>query len=588
MWARGNGASRQLRLVTIAGALLASTLAGVAPARADCGDPFRDPDDVLDFYLQTTSATWAAFQSSMISGEDCDDQYPYFAAQFRCGQDEPPIAIGFRRKRDRSETRAKLPIKLDFNREVPGQRWPAARGPLGFRKLSLNSGMADDAGRTGGPGSTPNPGTLSAMLTEHLAWRLMREELPEVSGVAYARLTVELSDTGATEYQGLYVLIEDIDRTAVKARFGSDGDDGTLLKTTDLACVDQVEYDDGPPNAATDLFAAWLAEAPVSFPGGWYARTDQAIHLDSLLRQEALRELLANTGDTVLGNRNNYLSLDLRTDRRWYFPWDLDDMFRPFPQVRAPETPLVHACSGGPGCSTPNRVGQNIRDNPEIRPRYLEIMCQLSNGVAEETKLIESLLALDALVRPIIAVEVEPVWAPLGRDPLNAAVAGTYAAEVERLKTWIPARIEAVRAMIRAEGVVCERGCLDDAVEDCEYRGHASRRVCAGGRWGSCETPTGAGGAGGADGLGGAAGAAGAGGATPAENGGAGGTPVAPDPPATKCSSSGCSCALAVDGGDRLGRRDGDGPLRAVPLVWLLLALVARPARRPVGRRDPP
>src|SRR4051812_9371673 len=241
MRTRGNdGGRRHLGVAAVAGALLSVTLAGAAAARADCSDPFRNPDDVLDFYLQTTTATWAAFQASEISGGSCDDQYPYFAAQFRCGEDEPPIAIGFRRKRDRSETRAKLPIKLDFNREVPGQRWPAARGSLGFRKLSLNSGMADDAGRTGGgPGAAANPGTLSAMLTEHLAWRLMREELPEVSGVAYARLTVQFSDTGSTQYQGLYVLIEDIDRTAVKARFGSDGDAGTLLKTTDVGCVDQ-------------------------------------------------------------------------------------------------------------------------------------------------------------------------------------------------------------------------------------------------------------------------------------------------------------------------------------------------------------
>src|SRR6185369_7182214 len=111
------------------------------------------------------------------------------------------------------------------------------------------------------------------------------------------------------------------------------------------------------------------------------------------------------------------------------------------------------------------------------------------------------LLALDALVRPIIAAEVEPVWAPVGRDPLNAAVAGTYAAEVERMKTWIPARIQAVRAMIQAEGVACEPGCPEGAVLSCEYRVRTSRRLCAGGRWGACEDPaSGVGGAGGAGG----------------------------------------------------------------------------------------
>jgi spore coat protein CotH len=196
----------------------------------------------------------------------------------------------------------------------------------------------------------------------------MRQELPESSGVAYARLTLHFTDTDETRYQGLYVLIEDIDRTAVRARFGSD--EGLLVKTTDLGCVDEVVFDDGPPNSASELFSAWLSEDPNQYAEAWYARTNQALHLDPLLRQEALRELLANTGDTVLGNRNNYFALDLRGERRHYLPWDLDDMFRPFPQVRAATTPLFHACVGGAGC-TPNKVGLNTRDQPEIRRQYL-------------------------------------------------------------------------------------------------------------------------------------------------------------------------------------------------------------------------
>src|SRR5690606_455079 len=104
----------------------------------------------------------------------------------------------------------KPPLKLDFNRFVAGQRWPRARGDLGFRKLTLNSGQPDDPG---GPGNEPGsaPGVLSAIATEHLAWRLMREELPEAGGVAYVRLTLHSAETGKARPQGLHVLIEDID-----------------------------------------------------------------------------------------------------------------------------------------------------------------------------------------------------------------------------------------------------------------------------------------------------------------------------------------------------------------------------------------
>jgi hypothetical protein len=280
-----------------------------------------------------------------------------------------------------------------------------------------------------------------------------------------------------------------------------------------------------------------------------------------------LRDLLANTGDTVLGNRNNYFALDMRDDRRWVLPWDLDDMFRPFPQIRAPETPFVHACAGGAVCAA-NRLGQHTRDNPEIRRRYLEIMCQLGNGVARESRLLDDLLALDSWVRPILATEVDSVWRPLGRDPLNAAVEGTYAAEVERMKTWIPARIKAVRAMIEAEGVPCAVGCEEGAVAGCKDRGRASQRVCSGGHWGSCESRSaGTAGAGSGGAGAGRAGSSGAG-----ADGASGSGGIAED---RTPAAAGCGCALAAGPGQTSGASNRG------TLVCFLFALVALNRSRP-------
>lgn len=567
---------------------VAWALSGATTARADCVDPFARPDEIVDFHFRMTTQGWAQLQSSTLPAAGCDGQYPHVAAEFRCGDSEPYLSVSLRRKRDRSETRSKPPLKLDINRIVPGQRWPAARGELGYRKLTLNSGQADDAGRMViDEPAAANPGTLSALLTEHFAWRVMKQEIPEASGVAFARVTLHFTDTGSSRYQGLYILIEDIDRTAVRSRFGRD--QGTLMKTTDLACVDEVVFEDGRPNDASDGFAGWLAEGPGNFTGTWYARTNQAMHLDPLLRQEALRELLANGADTVLGNRNNYFALDLRGDRRWFLPWDLDDMFRPFPQVRAPDMPLVR-CGAGTRCAS-NPIAVAIREQPEIRARYLEIMCQIAGGVAHEEKLLAELQALDALIRPVVADEVEPIWAPLGRDPLDVSAAGSYAAEAERMKSWIPARIRAVRALIQAEGVTCPASCQEGATSACEYLGMPSRRVCSAGRWSTCERvapPDGMGGRGGAGpGVGGGGGPGGMGGgaaaggtaATGGMDMGAGGVPgsggaaagAAGDPGAGPNGRSGCSL-----GGGRQPASDG-GPLVFAALAWCLRRRPRRP-----------
>lgn len=466
-------------------------LAWSQSAAADCNDPFADPNQILDFHLETSTSTWAEFQDSeqepsgTAGFAECEQQYPYFEARFRCGEEEW-ISIGFRRKRDRTESRFKLPIKLDFNRFVNGQRWPEAKGDLGFRRLTLNSGQPDQAVGGGfGGGQGGNPGALSALLTEHLAWRLMRAELPVASGSAYARLTVHFDDTGEEFYQGLYILIEDIDRTAVRARFGVD--QGATYKTTDPSCVDEVVFEDAAANSATDGFQGWLALDPMDFPGSWYERTDEVLHLDELLRQEALRELLANTEDTILGRLNNYFAIDLYGRRRVYLPWDLDDVFRPYPQVHPADTPLVSSCTGGGNTCAPIPLGVNTRDNAEIRPIYLEAMCRASNGVAEEAALLSELDAIDALIRPVIAEEIPGVWQPQGLDPLDANEEGTYAHELERLREWIPDRVAAVREMIAAEGVPCQRGCEEGAVAACDVDGCSGRRSCTQGRWGNCQ-----------------------------------------------------------------------------------------------------
>jgi hypothetical protein len=467
---RARFASRVRASVAIAAAL--SALAVPAPAAADCADPFADPDDVLDLHIRLSAEDWNALRDSDLVGSGCDAQYPYFEVELRCGDEEPWIAVGARRKRGDQrgkDTDEKPPIKLDFNRVVAGQRWPEARGVLGYRKLSLNNGQEDNPG-----------GILSALLTEHYAWRLMRAEVPRASGVAYARLYVHI-DGGEPGYHGLYILIEDIDRTAIRGRFGGP-DSGRLLKTTSGSCRDQVVFEDGAPNPAAEAFATWIDLDPGDFAGAWLARTEEAVELDELLRAEALRDVLANGADTVLGSNNsNFLSFDARDParpRRHYLPWDLDDVFRPYPQDVSPTQPLESNCSA---------VGDLTRCDDEIRARYLTVACQLTNGTLHPDALLAGLDELDAMVRPLVAEEIEPVWSGVGADPLDAESEGTYAAEYLRMQEWIPARIASVREQITAAGIDCPEGCADGEAEPCRFFDCEGERRCEGGRWSTCQ-----------------------------------------------------------------------------------------------------
>src|SRR5262245_25651291 len=147
----------QLRPIAAAALLIAGAS---APAAADCNDPFGKPNEVLDFNVRLKRADWMALLASTVRNFDadsldspaCKDEFPEFPAEFRCGTTEPWIKIGLRKKRGTErgvEAPQKPPLKLDFNEDfmgqqptAKGQRWPAAMGDLGFRKLSLNNGQS--------------------------------------------------------------------------------------------------------------------------------------------------------------------------------------------------------------------------------------------------------------------------------------------------------------------------------------------------------------------------------------------------------------------------------------------------------------
>src|SRR5688572_11845491 len=108
--------------------------AGAPPSEADCAAPFSQPDQPLELHLRLSRAVWDDLRFAALEGEGCAAQYPYHEVEFRCGAEEPWIAIGVRHKRGDQrglDTDQKPPIKLDFNRVLAGQRWPAALGDAG-------------------------------------------------------------------------------------------------------------------------------------------------------------------------------------------------------------------------------------------------------------------------------------------------------------------------------------------------------------------------------------------------------------------------------------------------------------------------
>jgi uncharacterized protein (TIGR03382 family) len=436
----------------------------VGAARGDCDNPFADPRAVLDLHLRMSRSTFSALVFDELVDNGTCLQYPEHPIEFRCGDAEPWISVAARRKRGDQrgmQTDQKPSIKLDINEVVQGQRWPAALGELGYRKLSLNMGQSDGGG---------NDEVMAVMLSEKLGLELLRAEVPATPASVYARVDIEFVDDGAVEPHGLYILIEDIDRTALRRRWGDGA--GRLYKNTGSDC-DGVVFDDGPLNAALTAFTTWEGLAPNAYPGTWASESDRAMHLDELIRQEAIREIVANE-DNIFNDYRNYLAFDPAAGRRHWIPWDLDGIFRPL-DPRPADEPLG---------SYSSVMGRRIRDIPETRRLYMQVVCDLVNGTMSADRIVGAANDLDAIARPILAEEVEAIWG--GRDPFDPSGWPNYQTTLDLIRSWVPDRIAAVRAEVEANGVTCPIGCPSGATQSCEYLSCPGERRCEASSWTPC------------------------------------------------------------------------------------------------------
>jgi MYXO-CTERM domain-containing protein len=448
---------------------------------------------------------------------------------------------------------------------------------------------------------------------------LLRREVPSSPGAAFAKLHLYVDGAAQPEYHGVYLLIEDIDRQAVRRRWGIDL--GRLVKYSKAGCPSELQYDDGPPNASRAAFDAWIARSPTSVE-----EAAKGVDLDTVLRQEAIREILVNGDDTLFfagGDGNNHYYFDPQQGGlRQYMPWDVDLTFGQQQQNCAPNSlkcpptfPLLTWCS-----RNVSRLGRALACNPMIQKRYLQTMCQLTQGSLSAAEILKVWNEADAAARPAVALEKDAVWG--GKDPLDPAIDKSYGAEHVRMKDWIPARIRSVQQQLTMRGVACAPGCPAGATEACSYLGCPGDRRCENDLWTPCRpregcglplpqlattapatdggardtgpaatdagtgtggrgdagtggaTPPGPGLDGAVAGTGGAGGAAGATGGGPAPRPRTGGAPGEPTDPGPAPDPAGCACSL-----------DGRAPTAggALPLGLVLAAVVTRRRRRRLG-----
>ena len=356
---------------TDAATITVSELSNASPwAHAEVNDEasaFFDDSYVHELHITFDNDDWynVLYDSH---ASDADD--PYFAADFECdGIVMENVGVRFKGSSSFNIPGVKKSLKIDFDEYDEDNDELAF---LGLKKLNLNNNYNDPT-----------------MMREKLFLDYASNFVEGVGRAVHTNVYIN------GEYWGLYTAVEQIDKTFVQTRFGSD-EDGNLYKG---AAADDVG-DDPQADFGSDL--TWLGSDPDPYDDFYQLKTNETAYdyselvefidvlnntptedlaasieplldVDDALAGLAINNLFANL-DSYNGAAHNYYLYDRDdTGQFTHILWDANESFGTFSMFTEP--------------------GQ---DMAELDPFWMPVaMGRPGQTVAEERPLMENLWAVD-------------------------------------------------------------------------------------------------------------------------------------------------------------------------------------------------
>jgi spore coat protein CotH len=290
----------------------------------------------------------------------------------------------------------KRSMKIEFDHYGVEQRF------FGLKKLNLNSGVTDEA-RT----------------CETLAFAVYRAAGVPAPRTAYAEVTLTVPEKYDRELVGLYTVIEQVDKTFLKDRFGDA--QGLLLKPEGVRGIEYLgeewaayESRYRPKMKKVDgrLCQRFIEFTKLVNKAGdeeFCKDIGKYLDVDEFLRFLAVTAM-ESSADSFLGMGHNYY-LYLRPDngRVVFIPWDLDFSFGRGPMSGSPaqqtELSLDHPHSGS------NKLIDRLLKIEESNAKYHQILKELAATCFSKEKLLAELRTIEQTIAEPLSREKKAVEA---------------------------------------------------------------------------------------------------------------------------------------------------------------------------------
>ncbi len=309
---------------------LAASLAHAAAPNPATGTPdqFFGLDKVYTIHLTLTAAEYSKLEPAGPSmarpGVTGDDRYPSSSAMLEF-EGKPFGKIDLRYKGNssyRSGGLLKRPIKIEF--QTNGDAKEKARTFFGMSKINLNNNAMDQS-----------------QMREALGYDIFREENVPAARTAFAKVYLTVAGTYDNQYAGLYTIVEQIDQDFFKDRFGKKagpvvkpeglsgmpylGDDwNSYLVPYGAKSSDKIDPEDAKRFIAFVRFVKQASDEDFAKTIAEYVDVNEFLHFLAV-------EVATVNLDSPLGfNHNYYITINPKTRKVTWIPWDLNLAFGGF------------------------------------------------------------------------------------------------------------------------------------------------------------------------------------------------------------------------------------------------------------------
>jgi len=342
---------------------------------ADQASIFFDDSSVREIRITFSEANW--YNTLYVShNTNADD--PYFPAKFQYGDVViPQIGIRFKGNSSFRRNGVKKPFKLDFNEYDDNAAF------YGLKKLNLHNGD---------------------LQPDHLHEKMFLDFAGKYIGAMRAvHVRLYVNDV----YYGLYLAVEQPDKTMMQSRFGSD-EDGNLYEAGESVSAD-MSYLGTDPASYYTRYELKTNENANDYSGlitmldvlnntntaELPAKLEPHMDIENVLNGMALNALFTNF-ESYLGTTSEYFLYQRDTDSRFvHIHWDTNETFGSVgdgtPRIANPFTyePFTIPSGGqggGPNAGTNRPLLTKLWAVPEYKRLYLRLLARyLREGFDEST-----------------------------------------------------------------------------------------------------------------------------------------------------------------------------------------------------------